>query len=72
MCLVINFEKVYGNIGKGFIHVHHVLPVSQLGAGYVIDPVKDLVPVCPNCHAMLHQKNPPLLPEQLLEIMKMQ
>ena len=50
----------YGAIAAGFIQVHHVTPVSQLGAGYVIDPVHDLVPLCPNCHAITHRRNPPL------------
>jgi len=51
----MNFEKVYGEIGKNFIHIHHIVPISEIGQTYIIDPVKDLVPVCPNCHAMLHQ-----------------
>lgn len=62
-----DFEDKYGNLGKGFIHVHHVTPVSLIGPGYVIDPAKDLIPVCPNCHAMLHRQYPPLMPEQLVE-----
>jgi 5-methylcytosine-specific restriction enzyme A len=48
-----------GDIGKGFIHVHHLTQLSDIGQGYEVDPVKDLRPVCPNCHAMLHKKNPP-------------
>ncbi len=64
----INFEKVYGVIGKKYIHVHHITPVSQLGPGYIIDPASDLIPVCPNCHAMLHRKNPPYSPEELKTI----
>lgn len=60
-----DFKKKYGDIGDGFIHVHHVVPVSKLGPGYVIDPENDLVPVCPNCHAMLHRKDPPYMPEEL-------
>lgn len=54
-----NFEKIYGEIGKGFIHVHHTVPVSELGEEYTVNPLEDLVPVCPNCHAMLHRRNPP-------------
>lgn len=53
-----NFEKIYGEIGKNFIHVHHIKPLSEIDEKYEIDPVKDLCPVCPNCHAMLHRKNP--------------
>lgn len=55
----IDFGEVYGEIGKGFIHVHHAVPVSEQREGYHVDPVRDLVPVCPNCHAMLHRRNPP-------------
>ena len=50
----------YGKIAVGIIQVHHVTPVSELGAGYVIDPVRDLVPLCPNCHTIAHRRNPPL------------
>jgi len=50
-----NFEKTYGEIGKNFIHVHHLKPLSEIGAEYVVNPVKDMCPVCPNCHAMLHR-----------------
>ena len=50
-----NFEEVYGNIGKNFIHVHHIMPLSTIRKNYKINPAKDLVPVCPNCHAMLHR-----------------
>ena len=53
-----NFEKVYGEIGKNFIHVHHVVDISTIGKNYKVDPIKDLIPVCPNCHAMLHKKRP--------------
>jgi 5-methylcytosine-specific restriction protein A len=31
------------------------VPISTIGKEYLLDPVKDLVPVCPNCHAMLHR-----------------
>ncbi|MDT8781116.1 MAG: HNH endonuclease [Candidatus Bathyarchaeota archaeon] len=55
-----NFEAKYGPLGIGFIHVHHIIPVSKIGEGYLIDPTTDLVPVCPNCHAMLHRKDPPI------------
>jgi len=53
-----NFEKVYGDIGIGFIHVHHVVDISTTNAKYIVNPAKDLAPVCPNCHAMLHKTKP--------------
>lgn len=61
----MSFEELYGIIGKGFIHVHHKKPLAGTGAEYKVNPPKDLVPVCPNCHAMLHTTNPPLGIEEL-------
>lgn len=62
-CLVccLDFASTYGEIGAGFIHVHHLTPIAQAarnanGNGYELDPVADLRPVCPNCHAMVHKK----------------
>lgn len=52
----MNFEEIYGEVGKGFIHVHHIVPLYEVGGSYKVDYKKDLVPVCPNCHAMLHKK----------------
>ncbi len=64
-----DFEKIYGEIGKQFIHVHHLIEISKRGKEYKVDPTKDLLPVCPNCHAMLHMKTPPLSVIQLKEMM---
>lgn len=52
-----NFGEVFGELGKGFIHVHHLLPLSEIAEEYDVDPVKDLRPICPNCHAMIHRLN---------------
>ena len=52
----INFKEKYGDIGEGFIHIHHVKPLYSLEVEAVIDPMNFLVPVCPNCHAMIHRK----------------
>ena len=51
-----DFEKVYGDIGKEFIHIHHIVPLADIGKEYNVDPITHLIPVCPNCHAMLHRK----------------
>ena len=65
----MNFQEVYGDIGKQFIHVHHKKPLAGRRADYAVKPTIDLVPVCPNCHAMLHTTNPPLGIEELKQIM---
>jgi 5-methylcytosine-specific restriction protein A len=41
------------------------VPISDVGEEYVVDPIRDLTPVCPNCHAMLHRQTPPLTIEEL-------
>lgn len=50
-----NFGKFYGSIGEGFIEIHHVNPLYQNGTETTIDPETDLVPLCPNCHRMIHR-----------------
>lgn len=69
-CIVcgFNFANEFGEIGEGFIHVHHTIPLSERGNEYTVDPHLDLVPVCPNCHAMLHRKSPPYTIEELQQI----
>ena len=49
-----SFGDTYGEVAKSFIHVHHVKPLSEIGTQYTVNPVKDLRPVCPNCHAVIH------------------
>lgn len=68
----LDMTKVYGEIAKGFIHVHHLIPLSEIKENYQVDPKTDLIPVCPNCHAMLHRQDPPLTPEALNRQMKAQ
>jgi 5-methylcytosine-specific restriction enzyme A len=61
-----NFERAYGSIGTNYIEVHHLRQVADIGEEYRIDPIKDLRPVCANCHRMLHKRRPPLSVEELL------
>lgn len=63
-----DFQKIYGNIGINYIHVHHLVPVSEIGKSHQVNPITDLRPVCPNCHSMLHKSNPPLTIEELTEL----
>jgi 5-methylcytosine-specific restriction enzyme A len=65
-----NLAQTYGEVGEGFIHVHHLKPLSEVGSGYRIDPIQDLRPVCPNCHAMTHRRTPPYSIEELREILE--
>ncbi len=66
----MEFGRTYGKLGNGFIHVHHHTPVSSRSKQYRVNPLKDLIPVCPNCHAMLHKgENPPSV-DQLRRILK--
>ncbi len=51
----IDFEQRYGEIGREYIHVHHIEPLSSTGTRRKIDPIVDLIPLCPNCHAMIHK-----------------
>jgi 5-methylcytosine-specific restriction enzyme A len=54
-----DFSVTYGKIGKGYIHVHHLTQLSNLGGkAKRFNPITDLRPVCPNCHEMLHRRNP--------------
>jgi len=55
----------YGAAASDYIEVHHLTPISKLGPGYLIDPRTDLVPLCPNCHGVAHQRTPPYSLEEL-------
>ena len=63
-----NFEEKFGELGKSFIHVHHIIDIATIGNKYSVDPISDLIPVCPNCHAMLHKKKPAYSVEELKKI----
>ena len=72
ICSVCGFDLsvAYGEIGEGYIHVHHLTPLSaSKGKSRKVDLIKDLRPVCPNCHEMLHRTAPPYTIEKLQEIM---
>ncbi len=66
----INFEKFYGDIGKNFIEVHHKNELSLLSEETTeTDPRKDLIPVCSNCHSMIHRKTPCYEPKEIKKIL---
>ncbi len=64
-----DFEEKYGEIGKGFIHIHHVKPLSEINDEYEVNPIEDLRPVCPNCHAMIHKKKPAYSIEEIQSLL---
>lgn len=70
-CVVCEFDfgKVYGEIGKGFIHVHHLRELASIKARYRVDPIIDMRPVCPNCHTILHTCTPAMSIETLRVIL---
>ena len=72
ICSVCNFDfkNIYGSLGEGYIHVHHLKPLSEINKEYKVNPIKDLRPVCPNCHAMLHKKVPAYSIEEIQNILK--
>lgn len=65
------FSDRYGALGNDYIEVHHRVPVSAMGGAYHLDPIKDLVPVCSNCHAMLHRTQPPASVEAMKAVIKL-
>ena len=64
------FEKAYGPIGRSFIEVHHIVPIHERKEEYIVNPVKDLIPLCSNCHSMIHRRNPVYSPEELKSMLK--
>jgi 5-methylcytosine-specific restriction protein A len=69
LCCRLDFGERYGDFGRGFIHVHHQELLAG-GGRRETNPIDDLFPVCPNCHAMLHRSNPPLTIDQLRQALQ--
>lgn len=71
VCYVCHFDfaKIYGEIGRDYIQVHHLKELELISDDYQINPVADLRPLCPNCHAMIHRTRPAMSPEALRSLM---
>jgi len=59
-----NFEKEYGELGKDYIQFHHIKPLSEYTDAELSDQelqqaVINLLPICPNCHCMVHKCKEP-------------
>jgi len=66
-CLICGNDlgEIYGEIGNGFIHVHHLRPLAARKGADATDPKKDLIPVCPNCHSIIHRGGGTRSPEEV-------
>jgi predicted HNH restriction endonuclease len=64
----LELSTVYGAVAEEFIHVHHLTKISSIGREYQLDPISDLKPLCPNCHAIAHLRNDPY---SIVEIQEM-
>lgn len=70
MACGFDFEEVYGEIGKGFIEVHHIKPLYSKNEEVIVDPKTDLICLCPNCYRMVHRyKDKVLTLEELKSIL---
>ena len=59
MACGVNFLEKYGQEAADYIQVHHIRPIARAGGSYTLNPITDLRPVCPNCHAVIHRRDPP-------------
>lgn len=69
LCCERSLEQEYGPVASDLLEVHHTVPASQMGQRYKVNPVTDLIPVCPNCHRVLHRTDPPMPVEELRSIL---
>lgn len=64
-----DFEKAYGENGKDFIEVHHIIPIHERKGEYIVDPIRDLRPLCSNCHSIAHRRNPVFSIDELKDML---
>jgi hypothetical protein len=71
-CAICSFDfaERYGPAMNDFIHVHHLRPLSEIDESYRVNPKKDLIPVCPNCHAVIHSRRPALAIEEVRAMLR--
>lgn len=70
MACGFDFKAVYGDLGEGFIEVHHINPLSTLDNETIINPATDLICLCSNCHRMIHRNKDTLSLEELKLIIR--
>jgi 5-methylcytosine-specific restriction protein A len=64
----IVLSDIYGSVANDYIHVHHLNEISSIQHQYKIDPIKEMRPLCPNCHGIVHKKSPPYTIEEVKEL----
>ena len=62
----LEMRERYGEIANGFVHIHHINPLATV-SGAIAPDLDDLIPLCPNCHAVVHLQEPALTIDQLRE-----
>ena len=64
-----NFEEKYGEAGKGYIEIHHLNPLAERLDAASGEPrlttAEDVVPLCANCHCVVHRARPALTLDEL-------
>ena len=65
-----SMADLYGKVAESVIHVHHLKDLATIGGEYEVDPIADLRPVCPNCHAVLHTDSPAMSISKLRKILE--
>lgn len=63
-----NFVEKYGKAGEGFIEIHHTVPLSRYEESKVVNPQTDLIPLCSNCHRIVHRRKDYVLSLEELKI----
>lgn len=51
-----DFKKHYGEQGRDYIEVHHIVPLFEKGQAEKVNPKTDMVVVCANCHRIIHRE----------------
>jgi 5-methylcytosine-specific restriction protein A len=65
-----NFQEVYGGHGEGYIEIHHIYPLAARKNSKSVNPKTDLIPLCSNCHRMVHRKKEVLSVDELKKLIK--
>jgi 5-methylcytosine-specific restriction enzyme A len=64
-----SFEERYGELGRGFIEVHHLVRLASADSPRK-STTEDVRVVCANCHRMIHKRTPPVPLEELRQLLR--